>query len=157
MRPAGRAAALLALVAAVAAGCGGGDSDGGARLEAEAAGAESESSSSTTEAPSGSSAGSSPESSSGSSTTTTGAASGGGAPTGEEVYRRNCASCHGETGGGGFGPSMVGVADRLALEDHVAVVRDGRGRMPAWASSLSPEEIEAVVDYQRTALSEPSS
>ena len=132
---AGVPAVVVALALAAAAGCGGGDPGGGARLEAEAAG---------------------DEPSSESSTTTTGPAAGG-PPSGEDVYRRNCASCHGETGGGGFGPSMVGVADRLALDDHVAVVRDGRGRMPAWGSSLDPEEIEAVVDYQRTALSEPSS
>lgn len=138
MRSALPAVALaLAAALAAAAGCGGGDPDGGARLEAEAAGDESSAESPTTTAETGPAAGR--------------------PPSGEDVYRRNCASCHGETGGGGFGPSMAGVADRLALDDHVAVVRDGRGRMPAWGSSLDPEEIEAVVDYQRAALSEPSS
>jgi mono/diheme cytochrome c family protein len=46
------------------------------------------------------------------------------------------------------------VADRLTIEDHVAVVRDGRGEMPGWDGSLSDEEIEAVVEYERLVLSE---
>lgn len=34
-------------------------------------------------------------------------------------------------------------------------MQEGRanGRMPAWEDILSPEEIEAVVDYERTQLS----
>jgi len=33
-------------------------------------------------------------------------------------------------------------------------VREGRGNMPGWDAGLSPEEIEAVVDYERSVLSE---
>jgi mono/diheme cytochrome c family protein len=32
-------------------------------------------------------------------------------------------------------------------------VRDGRGNMPGWEGTLSAEEIEAVVEYERTVLS----
>ena len=45
------------------------------------------------------------------------------------------------------------VEDRLTIEQHRSVVQDGRGRMPDWAGSLSAEEIEAVVEYERTVLS----
>ena len=51
------------------------------------------------------------------------------------------------------GPSLAGVADRLSLDDHIAVVRDGRGQMPGWDGTLSDEEIEAVVAYERDVLS----
>ncbi|HET6948853.1 MAG TPA: cytochrome c, partial [Acidimicrobiales bacterium] len=71
---------------------------------------------------------------------------------GARVYARSCALCHGGSGEGASGPALVGVADRLTVEQHLAVVRDGRGRMPAWADSLSPEEIEAVVAYERDVL-----
>ena len=48
---------------------------------------------------------------------------------------------------------MVGVADRLSLDEHLAVVREGRGNMPAGTARLTDEEIEAVVDYERDVLS----
>jgi mono/diheme cytochrome c family protein len=88
-----------------------------------------------------------------------GTAGGGGgtageADRGEEVYARSCASCHGGTGGGGSGPSLEGVDERLTRDEHLEVVRGGRGAMPAWEDDLTAEEIEAVVDYQRTVLAE---
>lgn len=72
--------------------------------------------------------------------------------TGEEVHQSRCATCHGGSGEGGSGPPLVGVDDRLSRDEHIEVVRDGRGRMPAWDDELTPEEIEAVVDYQRSEL-----
>jgi polyvinyl alcohol dehydrogenase (cytochrome) len=71
---------------------------------------------------------------------------------GEDVYAQSCASCHGGTGEGGSGPSLVGVDDRLTRAEHLDVVRDGRGDMPGWDDDLTAEEIETVVDYQRTVL-----
>jgi polyvinyl alcohol dehydrogenase (cytochrome) len=76
------------------------------------------------------------------------------APSGDDVYGENCARCHGEDGQGGSGPSMEGVADRLTEDEHVEVVRNGRAGMPAWKDTLSDDEIAAVVEYQRSVLSE---
>jgi mono/diheme cytochrome c family protein len=75
------------------------------------------------------------------------------AVSGEEVYAANCARCHGESGQGGSGPAMEGVADRLSAADHVEIVREGRSAMPAWEGTLTDGEIEAVVDYEREILS----
>ena len=36
--------------------------------------------------------------------------------------------------------------------DQEAVVANGRGSMPAFADSLTPEQIAAVVEYTRTGL-----
>lgn len=72
--------------------------------------------------------------------------------TGEKVYAQTCAVCHGGSGEGASGPSLVGVTDRLDRDEHVAIVREGRGEMPAWEDQLEPEEIEAVVDYEREVL-----
>jgi polyvinyl alcohol dehydrogenase (cytochrome) len=77
------------------------------------------------------------------------------ATSGEAVYRESCATCHGGSGEGGSGPSLVGVDDRLSRAEHIDIVREGRGNMPGWDAGLSPEEIEAVVDYERSVLSEP--
>jgi mono/diheme cytochrome c family protein len=38
------------------------------------------------------------------------------------------------------------------IADHIAVVRDRRRGMPAWEDALTPEEIEAVVRYEREGL-----
>jgi polyvinyl alcohol dehydrogenase (cytochrome) len=73
--------------------------------------------------------------------------------TGRAVYEERCASCHGSGGEGSSGPSLAGVADRLSVEDHTAIVRDGRGQMPGWDGTLTDEEIEAVVAYERDVLS----
>jgi outer membrane protein assembly factor BamB len=71
---------------------------------------------------------------------------------GEDLYRQSCASCHGGSGEGGSGPSLVGVDERLTRDQHLEVVRQGRGAMPGWEDDLTPAQIDAVVDYQRTEL-----
>jgi mono/diheme cytochrome c family protein len=75
--------------------------------------------------------------------------------TGEQVYQDSCARCHGEAGGGGAGPKL---SDGRVVEDfpeaaaQAEVIRVGRGAMPAWEGTLSPEQIDAVVRYTREVL-----
>jgi polyvinyl alcohol dehydrogenase (cytochrome) len=76
---------------------------------------------------------------------------------GATVYRQRCAACHGGSGEGASGPSMVGVDERLTRDEHITVVRLGRGSMPAWEGTLTDEEIEAVVDYEREVLADSPS
>lgn len=74
---------------------------------------------------------------------------------GEEVYAANCASCHGAAGEGGFGPELAdgAVVERYPeVDDHRAVVVNGRGAMPGWGDTLTEEEIDAVVRYEREGL-----
>ena len=51
---------------------------------------------------------------------------------------------------GARGGVVVGRVPRPADQD--AVVANGRGSMPSFADSLTPEQIAAVVDYTRTGL-----
>ena len=44
------------------------------------------------------------------------------------------------------------VEENLTLEEHTEVVTNGRNGMPAWEGQLSPEEIDAVVLYEREEL-----
>jgi glucose/arabinose dehydrogenase len=74
----------------------------------------------------------------------------GGGVDGAEVYRVHCSSCHGDDARGGVGPSLIDVADRLTVAQHLSVVRHGRGGMPAWGDVLTPDEIEAVVAFERS-------
>ena len=73
---------------------------------------------------------------------------------GETVYSANCARCHGPDGEGGVGPQLGdgAVEENLTLEEHTEVVTNGRNGMPAWEGQLSPEEIDAVVQYEREEL-----
>ncbi|HXI02816.1 MAG TPA: c-type cytochrome [Candidatus Saccharimonadales bacterium] len=80
---------------------------------------------------------------------------------GEEVYRRYCASCHGDGTYGRWdktfgrfvpavrGPSLQATAGRAYLESQIAKGRPGT-QMPAWekdAGGLMDSEIEAVAAY----------
>jgi mono/diheme cytochrome c family protein len=86
-----------------------------------------------------------------------GCSSGGGEArptTGKGIYEAYCATCHGVDGQGGVGPELAGVvADKYPnIEDQIAVVTDGKGRMPSWRGDLTPKEIRKVVEYTRTGL-----
>jgi mono/diheme cytochrome c family protein len=79
--------------------------------------------------------------------------------TGQELYNKNCASCHGEDGSG----ELLGSADftdmkqmdQLAPRDLYLTVTQGRGSMPALQSLLSQENRWAIIDYLRTFTYEP--
>lgn len=74
---------------------------------------------------------------------------------GREVWQANCSRCHGGAGGGGAGPSLKGPWSEGREPDAAAmvtIVTEGRGAMPRFGNSLSPDEIEAVVRYVREVL-----
>jgi mono/diheme cytochrome c family protein len=83
--------------------------------------------------------------------------SGGAAPSsamGQTVFAAKCASCHGVRGEGALAPQLAGVVESSYpnAEDEIAVVAKGKGTMPAFEASLTPEEIKAVVEHTRTGL-----
>ncbi len=98
--------------------------------------------------------------------------------TGAQIYvAAGCGACHGATGGGGVGPKLAGGEAKLTFPneaDHVAWVTEGSaaskgksygdpnrpggarppasGGMPSFKGQLTPEEILAVVQYERDRL-----
>ncbi len=90
-------------------------------------------------------------------------------PDGKAIYAQYCAQCHGPTGGGGAGPAMKPVNEVFPnFDEHVAWVNnvankasgpfgingnEGKGAtpglMPAFEGTLTPEEIRAVVIFER--------
>jgi len=96
---------------------------------------------------------------------------------GEELYNGapSCDGCHGVGGGGGVGPALTGVTGTFgACTDHIEWVslgtqgfqaegRDtygdsakpvgGEGVMPSFGSSLSEEQLAAVVAFERVRFS----
>jgi quinoprotein glucose dehydrogenase len=76
---------------------------------------------------------------------------------GGELYRSNCAGCHGESREGhppDF-PSLVGVGSRLADWDIVTRIQTGGGRMPAF-SSLDFGQIRSLITYLQTGSDTPA-
>ena len=90
---------------------------------------------------------------------------------GAQVYSSNCASCHGAGGEGGVGPALEDGASVQTFPDeaaHLDWVKTGSqpfagepygatgkiatGGMPGFEGSLSEEEIQAVVTYEREGL-----
>lgn len=70
---------------------------------------------------------------------------------GQQIYEQACANCHGDDLGGGIGPA-VGAGSEVAARDdeyYVVTITRGRGRMPAFGSTLSGEQIDRVIEYLR--------
>jgi len=74
---------------------------------------------------------------------------------GAEIYKTNCAECHGANGEGAKkGISLTsGHALHHSETEHIKQVTDGEGeKMPAFKGKLKAEEIKAVVDFVRNEL-----
>jgi mono/diheme cytochrome c family protein len=85
---------------------------------------------------------------------------------GQQIFSQNCASCHGPGGSGGSAPPMTGGGETRQfpnIDDHIKFVSEGSkpgqrygtsgmgtGGMPPWGTSMTPEQIRAVVEYERT-------
>ncbi len=71
--------------------------------------------------------------------------------TGRKIFESQCALCHGQTGGGGRGPSLNRPKLDRAPDDPALreLIAQGYGDMPgAW--QLHPEEIKSVAEYVRS-------
>lgn len=70
--------------------------------------------------------------------------------TGQEIYVRMCASCHGSDLRGGTGVALVGEAARSIDKPESYLVQSiyaGIGRMPAFRRTLSDDQILRVARY----------
>lgn len=68
---------------------------------------------------------------------------------GSQIFTQHCEGCHGENGGGGFGPALAGNG---ALRDSAHVssrIVNGGGGMPAFSNQLSDEEVSVVASFVR--------
>ncbi len=85
---------------------------------------------------------------------------------GARIYAENCSVCHEVDSSGRItddglrlGRPLGGVAERYTVEEQIEVVTFGGqviggSSMPAWGNLLRPEEIRAVVDYERATFVE---
>jgi ubiquinol-cytochrome c reductase cytochrome b subunit len=69
----------------------------------------------------------------------------------ELFYAKGCEYCHRISGSGGQrGPDLTAVADRLTDEQITLRILNGAYNMPAFASSLKPAELAAIVAFLDT-------
>ncbi|MEK7723153.1 MAG: copper-binding protein [Acidobacteriota bacterium] len=74
---------------------------------------------------------------------------------GAEIYKTNCATCHGEKGEGAKKgiPLISGHALHHSEAEHIKQVADGEGeKMPAFKDKLTAEQIAEVVKFVRTEI-----
>jgi quinoprotein glucose dehydrogenase len=64
------------------------------------------------------------------------------------LYLSQCGVCHGEkmTGSPPAMPSLVGVGDRLSAQQIGAAIKNGKGRMPAFAN-FDDGQLNALIDF----------
>ena len=77
------------------------------------------------------------------------------AANGAEIYQQVCAGCHGPKGEGQYGKKLNegAVLESLPQKaDEVRIVLKGSGLMPSFESTLTPQQVDAVVDFTRTEL-----
>lgn len=61
-----------------------------------------------------------------------------------------CATCHGMTGQGGYGPNLSSNPLLTQKAGLLSIVQNGRGRMPAVGNSWTPGQLDALAAYVRT-------
>lgn len=67
------------------------------------------------------------------------------------LYAVNCSTCHGPAGKGvGDMPKIIGTSDILGGDYSRTVIAEGRNLMPAFGATLTPEQINEIVDYVAT-------
>lgn len=65
---------------------------------------------------------------------------------GEQVFRNNCASCHGADLSGNGGPSLVDVGSKYSQEEIAEIVQNGTGGMQP-QPQVEGEELEELTSW----------
>ncbi|WP_425803023.1 c-type cytochrome [Desulfitobacterium sp. Sab5] len=66
---------------------------------------------------------------------------------GSALYTSNCAGCHGAGGAGGSGPAINTDEWKNNSGKVQSIVKNGKGSMPGFASSLNDTQVKAIGDY----------
>jgi cytochrome c6 len=66
---------------------------------------------------------------------------------GKAIFEDKCAKCHGEDGTRGKWGAKNLQKSRLADEDLLKIVLEGKNFMPSWKKRLTGPELQKVTDY----------
>jgi cytochrome c6 len=76
-------------------------------------------------------------------------------PDGMAVFRKNCVVCHGSDGKLGLNGARDLTQSTLTAAERTAIVTHGKNLMTPFGKLLSPDEIDAVVNYTLTLSKQP--
>src|SRR5690625_3229449 len=63
----------------------------------------------------------------------------------EEIYKKNCSSCHGADLAGGAGPELDKIGSEMSADEILDVIENGKGSMPP--GLISGDDATAVADW----------
>lgn len=68
--------------------------------------------------------------------------------TGKDIYRLNCAACHGtdRSGYSDFYPSLINIQESLSKEEVLKQINNGKGQMPPFPH-ITPEEKNSLIAF----------
>jgi ubiquinol-cytochrome c reductase cytochrome c subunit len=67
---------------------------------------------------------------------------------GASIYAAHCAACHGQSGEGAVGPTLIGISGRFQTADIEARIREPSGIMPRlFPTPLNAEDVRDVARY----------
>ncbi len=72
---------------------------------------------------------------------------------GADLFRQNCAPCHGLDRQGDVGPNLTAAAlqSRGRTDQYIRdTITNGRGGMPSWKDKMYPAQIEALITFLRS-------
>lgn len=67
---------------------------------------------------------------------------------GEQVYKQNCLSCHGENLEGQVGPALDKIGSKHSKDEILDIVKNGQGQMPP--NIVEGADAEAVAEWLAT-------
>lgn len=70
-----------------------------------------------------------------------------GAMDGKSLFEARCSACHGADGKAGIMGAFDLTTSTVSHEGMVAIIKNGRNAMKAFANEMTSEEIEAVASY----------
>ncbi|MGG1559676.1 MULTISPECIES: cytochrome c551 [Geobacillus] len=63
----------------------------------------------------------------------------------EQIFKQNCASCHGQDLSGGVGPNLQKVGSKYSKDEIKNIIANGRGAMPA--GIIKGEDADKVAEW----------
>lgn len=70
--------------------------------------------------------------------------------TGVEIYKKQCAICHGKDGRKGLAGAKMIPESKLDLQERIVLITQGKGSMMPYKDILSKDEIARVAEYTLT-------
>lgn len=67
-----------------------------------------------------------------------------------EIYKKQCAICHGNNGRKGLAGAKMIPESKLDLQERIALITNGKGSMMPYKDILSKDEIARVAEYTLT-------